>query len=180
MKSIFTAGEGFLAPDGTIVYSVLDPAALRRVSGEWMEELSIALGEIPPHTSSKIHVHPVVTQATWLLSGELILRMKDDRASAPYTLELSPERAVVTQPGTFFQLVNQTSQACRVLYFVTPAFIFEVDAAGEVIYNDALVVQHDWDDLAEMDWLLPELGDWETLRSAREEAVARVRACSTA
>ncbi len=39
------------------------------------------------------------------------------------------------------------------VYIVTPAFVFETGAVGSVVYNEALVVDHDRDDLAVMEWL---------------------------
>ena len=51
------------------------------------------------------------------------------------------------------------------LYIVTPAFVFETDAGGKVVYNDALVLDHEWDDLAAM----------ETIHAARREAQERLR-----
>ena len=175
MNKIFSAGEGFPVPDGTVVHSVLYPAALSRGTGEWVEDVSLALGHIPPHTISKIHLHPVVGQVTWVLSGELTVKMKDPRADVPYTLDVSGEQAVITRPGTFFQLVNRSDADCRVLYIVTPAFVFETDAGGKVVYNDALVLDHEWDDLAAMRWTLPELADMETIHAARREAQERLR-----
>ena len=175
MNRIFSAGEGFPVPDGTIVHSVLDPAALSRSTGEWMEDISIAVGHIAPHTTSKIHLHAVVNQVTWVLSGELTVKMKDPRADVPYTLDVSGEQAVITRPGTFFQLVNRSDADCRVLYIVTPAFVFETDAGGKVVYNDALVLDHEWDDLAAMGWTLPDLAEIETIHAARREAQERLR-----
>jgi uncharacterized cupin superfamily protein len=148
MKQVFQVGEGFKVPDGTFVHSALDPrsAATNRVSG--IDNLSLAIGVIPPGVSSAIHLHPIVTQATWVLSGALTVKMKDAHLNAPYELQLSPEQSALTLPGTFFQLQNRSSQECRVLYVVTPAFIFEVDPDGKVLYNDALVLQESWQELA--------------------------------
>jgi mannose-6-phosphate isomerase-like protein (cupin superfamily) len=175
VNNIFSAGEGFPVPDGTIVRSVLDPAALSRSTGEWMEDISIAMGHIAPHTTSKIHLHPVVNQVTWVLSGKLTVQMKDPRSSGPYKLDVSVEQAVITRPGTFFQLINRSDADCQVLYIVTPAFVFVTDAGGEVIYNDAAVLDHGWDDLAAMEWTLPVLVETEAIQAARREAHERLR-----
>lgn len=175
MNRIFMAGEGFTVPDGTVVYSLLDPAALGQGAGEWAEGVSLALGHIPPHTTSKIHLHPVVTQVTWVISGQLTVMMKDPTAVAPYALDLAAEQAAMTLPGTFFQLVNHSGADCRVLYIVTPAFLFETDASGQALYNDALVFDSDWADLAAADWVVAELDDLEAIHAARRAAQDRLR-----
>jgi len=175
MNKVFSPGEGFPVPDGTVVHSVLEPAALSRGTGEPAEELSVAVGHLPPGTTSKIHIHPVVTQVTWVLSGELTVTMKDPAAGAPYTLEIPAEHAVLTRPGTFFQIANPTAADCRVLYIVAPAFVFATDADGEVVYNDALVLEHGWDELAAMDWTLAELAAIDAIHAARREALELLR-----
>lgn len=175
MNRIFTASEGFVVPDGTIVHSVLDAAALGREAGEWAEAMSLAVGCIPPHTASKIHLHPVVTQATWVISGRLTVTMKDSASDAPYALDLVAEQAALALPGTFFQLINRSDVECRVLYIVVPAFVYEVGAGGEVLYNDALVFDLSWDELAAAGWAPAQLHDVEVIRAARRVAQDRLR-----
>lgn len=175
MNRIFTAGEGFTVPDGTVVHSLLDAATFGPDAGEWAEAMSLAIGFIPPHTASKIHLHPIVTQATWIISGRLTVVMKDPAATVPYSLDLVAEQAALTLPGTFFQLVNRTDAECRVLYVVAPAFVFDVGPDGEVLYNDALVFDLDWDGLAATGWTVAGLDDLEAIRSARRAAQARLR-----
>ena len=178
MNRIFAPGEGFVVPDGTIVHSLLDAAALGQDAGEWAEAMSLALGRIPPRMASRIHLHPVVTQATWVISGQLTVVMKDSTADAPYALDLVAEQAALTLPGTLFQLVNRSAVECRVLYIVVPAFVYEVGAGGEVLYNDALVFDLDWDELAASGWAAAELHDLEVIRAARRAAKDRLRSPS--
>lgn len=176
MNKVFAAGEGFTVPDGTVVHSVLDSTTLAGGPGERAEDISVAVGHILPNTTSKIHVHPVVTQVTWVLSGDLTVTMKDSAAGASYTLEVPAEHAVLTPPGTFFQMANRTSADCRVLYIVAPTFVFVTDEDGEVIYNDALVLAHEWDELEAMGWTLAEVADIDAIHAARREALERLRA----
>jgi len=175
MNRIFTAGGALTVPDGTVVHSLLDPAALGQGAGELAERVSISLGYISPHAASKIHLHPIVTQVTWVISGQLTAVMKDPAAHAPYALDLAAEQAALTLPLTFFQLVNRSDAECRVLYIVTPAFVFEVSASGEVLYNDALVFEGDWNDLAAAKWVTPELDDLEAIHAARRASQYRLR-----
>lgn len=174
MKKIFSVGEGFKVPDGTIVHSVLDPRIASRCKSEWVDEVSLALGVIPANTTSKIHLHPLVTQATWILSGKLTVKMKDPKVKEPYALDLSQEQSVVTKPGTFFQLINSNSKECRVLYIVSPAFIFECGDKGEVLYNDALVIDENWNELSKNNWKIPQMEDVAAARKKREQSVQRL------
>lgn len=176
MKKIFNVGEGFKVPDGTVVHSVLDPRIASQYKSEWVDEVSLALGVIPANTTSKIHVHPLITQVTWVLSGELTVKMKDDKVHEPYTLDLSQEQSVVTKPGVFFQLINSSNKECRVLYIVSPAFIFECNDKGEVIYNDALVLDHDWNKLSSMNWAMPQLVEINAVKRKRDESKKRLKA----
>jgi hypothetical protein len=95
--------------------------------------------------------------------------MKDPATPKPYTLTLAADESVVTAPRTFFQLANDTGAPCRVLYIVQPAFVFVVDPAGHVIYNDAVVFDEDWTALAAAGWPQP---DPAPLRAARERLTA--------
>lgn len=173
MKKIFDVGDGFDVPDGTIVHSIMDPQLLRRDGPRMVGDMSLALGEIPPGITSKIHVHPVVSQLTFVISGRLKVRMKDASNEEPYALNLGPEQSVMTEAGTFFQLINDSDENCRALYVVTPSFIFECDSAGRVLYNDAMVLDEDWDRLARISWMPAKLKDLSKIRRDRENAWGR-------
>lgn len=175
MKKIFNVGEGFEVPDGTVIHSVVDPRSAGLEGSTWVDEASLAVGVVPAGTTSKIHVHPFVTQITWVLSNQLSVKMKDPQSDAPYTLTLIPEQTVVTQPGTFFQLMNTWSKPARVLYIVTPAFLFEADESG-VKYNDAFVLDETWEDLEKTNWKVPQLQAMEALKKEREASKKRLPA----
>jgi len=176
MKTVFTVGEGFQVPDGTVVRPIMDPCAVLREGSTLVDDLSLAFGEIPPSTDSRIHLHPVVSQLTWVVAGELTVKMKEPALDAPYTLELLAREAIVTRAGTFFQLINRASFTCQTLYFVTPAFVFETDENGDVVYNDAVVLDQSWEELAASGWSVPELDDLSDCREKRELALQRARA----
>jgi len=146
---------------------------LLRGGNTLVDNLSLAQGEIPPSTASRIHFHPVVSQLTWVLAGELTVKMKEAALDAPYTLELREREAVLTQAGTFFQLINRGSITCQTLYFVAPAFFFETDENGNAIYNDAVVLDQSWEELAASGWSIPELDDLNAWRAKRELALQR-------
>ena len=65
-------------------------------------------------------------------------------------LRLDGEQAVLTRPGTFFQLINSTTVPCRVLYITSPSYLFEMDQNGQVKYDDAIALDEDWQELAEL------------------------------
>ena len=160
-------------PDGTLVHSVLDPSAPAGSSGDWTDAPSLAVGLILPGVESKIHVHPVVGQITWVMSGQLTVKMKDRHVDNPYTLHLSAGQCVVTSPGTFVQWINAGPAPCRVLYIVSPAFVFETGDEGSVVYNDAVVLDEDWDALAGLNWPHPGPDHVEAARQARQRAIER-------
>jgi hypothetical protein len=83
--------------------------------------------------------------------------MKDSSTEEPYELTVPTDHGVMTEAGTFFQLINKHDTPCEVYYIVGPAFVFELNDAGAVRYNDAVVFSHSWGELAAMDWKPPEL-----------------------
>jgi mannose-6-phosphate isomerase-like protein (cupin superfamily) len=177
VKRVFSIGQGFQVPDGTTVYHLLNPKD-KANDLEWdlLDGFSIVAGDIGPGASSSIHLHPIVTQVTWVVSGNLTVKMKEPGPGQPYTLELSPEQAVVTRPGTLFQLINVHDRPCRVLYIVSPSYLFELDDDGRVAYDDAIVLEQTWDDLALTGWELPPLASLEVIRDERERSLERLRA----
>jgi len=171
MKKVFTVGSGFEVPDGTYVHSILDPLVMCGAAEAPQENLSLALGVIPPSTDSRIHLHPLVSQVTWVVEGNLAVKMKEPSIDKPYLLELQQHEAVLTKAGTFFQLINRGSVPCQTLYVVTPAFIFVTDKNGQVIYNDAIVFGESWEELAGNGWPIPESDDLESRLAQRNLAI---------
>ncbi len=168
MKKVFAPPDFTRLPDGTLV------AELLRVG----EGFSLAPGVIEPGTSSKIHLHPFVTQATYVRSGRLMVWMRGPKDTKPYALELESDQACLTEPGVLFQLVNPTIEPCQVLYIVSPPFLYETGPAGNVVYNDAVVLDGSWEDLARVKYDLSKLArriptSAERQRSA--ERLARLR-----
>jgi mannose-6-phosphate isomerase-like protein (cupin superfamily) len=111
-----------------------------------LDGFSIAAGTIEPGLKSKIHVMPFVTQVTFVRQGELKVCMKAAQDDIPYTLIVKNNQAIVTESGTFFQLINETEESCEVLYIVSPAYLFE-QLNGMVVYDDAAVLDEDWNTL---------------------------------
>lgn len=149
MKRVFQPRGWFTVPDGTDVSAFLNATDAMQTDVPWasLGEMSIAAGRIAPNTQSSIHVHPVVTQVTYVLTGELVVRMKDASQAAAYDLPLQRGQAVVTRPGTLFQLRNEANAASEVLYIVSPSYVFEM-VGDEVIYDDAILVARTWEELS--------------------------------
>jgi mannose-6-phosphate isomerase-like protein (cupin superfamily) len=138
--------------DGTKVFSLLNCRDSNSgLPVNLLEDFSLAAGEIEPHRHSKIHVMPLVTQVTFVLQGELEALMKDADQIAPYSLRLKAEQAILTRPGTFLQFRNHTPVPCRVLYIVSPAYVFLMEG-GRVAYDDSVVLEEDWEELKEVQW----------------------------
>ena len=160
MKHVFSVDRFHRVPDGTLVSPFFNPRD--NTSGlpeDLFADFSIAAGIIDPHSASKIHLMPLVSQVTYVLQGQVEIWMKDENTSRPYNLELVAEQAVLTRPKTFFQLVNKTDTPCHVLYIVSPAYVFLQNEQGSIIYDDSIVFDEDWKTLADMNWVLPNFAE---------------------
>jgi mannose-6-phosphate isomerase-like protein (cupin superfamily) len=178
MNHVFEPREFFTVPDGTDVGPILDTTDLNQPDvqrGAW-GDVSIAAGRILPRVHSAVHLHPVVTQVTYVLSGGVTVRMKDDGGSSFYDLSLRAGQAVLTRPGTLFQLRNDSDAATDVLYIVSPSFVFEMDSDA-VVYSDAVVVSGSWEELEARNYDISGLRVVFTEAYAqREEAKGRLKA----
>ncbi len=175
MEKIFGVGEGIAVPDGTIIHSILDPRIASQGMVPWIDDVSFTFGRIPPGVTSKIHLHPVIKQLTWILSGRLTIKMKDPTSETAYALELSENQMSLTEAGTFFQMINTNDEECRVLYVNAPGFIFELAKDGSVLYNDALVLDQNWDELSAMDWVVPQIVGVDAFKRERDKSRQRLK-----
>lgn len=152
MNRIFAVSASLRVPDGTLVSPFLN--ARDSTSGlpfDLLDGFSLAAGTIEPGSQSKIHVMPLVTQVTFVRSGILTARMKAVADEGPYTLMVTSDEAIVTEPGVLLQLSNETREACEVLYIVSPAYVFEFDD-GKLIFDDSLVLDETWTELEAARW----------------------------
>jgi mannose-6-phosphate isomerase-like protein (cupin superfamily) len=176
MNHIFQAHGWFTVPDRTDIAAFLNAtdATNRELPWNMLGEMSIAAGRIAPQLHSWVHVHPVVTVVTYLLKGNLLVRMKHGNDYEPYDLQLSVGQAVVVEPGTLFQLRNDWEMPAEVLYIVSPSYVFENDG-NEVRYDDAILVAESWDDLSKSGHDVPSLkiSSYE-VRARREESKRRL------
>jgi len=160
--------DEILLPDNTFLSAIFSN---NDISNEFMDKLSIAKGRIAASSSSKIHFHPIVTQVTYVLSGSLEVIMKNKKDKVSYKAYLNPGESIITEPNTFFQLVNNTTTNCEVLYIVNPAFLFELnESLDEVVYNDAFIFEESWEELSSKNWMHDivsnDTGYFEKLRKA--------------
>ena len=166
MNRVFSITTPFRVPDGTWVSPFLNAKDSQSdLPFDLLDGFGIAAGMIDPNSRSKIHVMPFVTQVTFVRSGSLAVRMKGPDDAEPYSLRLAAAQAVLTEPGVFFQLINESSEPCEVLYIVSPAYVFEMSVEGAVLYDNAVVLDEGWEDLAATGW-----------RTARSMATAEQRA----
>ena len=163
-------------PDGTLVYPFLNPMdSTSGLPSDMLDGFSLAAGVIEPHQRSKIHVMPLVTQVTFVLSGVLEVRMKEAGMNESYTHHLEPNQAVITRPGTFFQLINSSAEPTRVLYIVSPPYLFVMGAGGAPIYDDSVVLTEDWEDLKRQGWQSPALLGHRINERTRQQAYERLK-----
>jgi len=148
MQRVHRATRFFTVPDGTQVAPFLNAADSLQSELPWgcLGEMSVAAGRIEARTASAIHVHPLVTQVTYVTRGRLTVRMREAGPGETYSLAVPNGSAVVTRPGTLLQLANETDAVVEVLYLVSPAYVFE-ERDGRVIYDDSLVVAAAWDEV---------------------------------
>jgi hypothetical protein len=110
MKQVFQAGNYVTVPDGTDVSAFLNPtdstqAGLPR---DGLGDFSIASGRVPSGVHSWVHVHPIVTQVTYVVTGVLTVRMKEPEDTDFYDVRVLPGQAVVSEPWTLFQCAMMT------------------------------------------------------------------------
>ncbi|NML39689.1 cupin domain-containing protein [Chitinophaga sp. G-6-1-13] len=175
MNKIYRIENGVVVPDGTTVYEIIGPIQSKLARLPIIDAESLAYGELDPGEKSHVHVHPIITHLTWVVSGTLTVGMKDAASNDMYYIEVKERETVLTQPGTFFQLINNSDKQCQVLYIVAPAFIFEVNEQGEVLYNDQIVLDLSWDQLRQQHWQIPELQDIAKITAAREASLQRLK-----
>lgn len=89
--------------------------------------------------TSAIHVHPVVTQVTYVVSGRLTVRMRGPDDAEPNELVAEAGAAIVTEPGVPVQLANDTEEDIHVLYVTSPAYL-SVRDDGRPVYDDAILL----------------------------------------
>lgn len=155
MNRVFSISAPFHVPDGTLVSPFLNAKdSESALPFDILNGFSIAAGVIPPKVASKIHIMPFVTQVTFVRSGVLTVRMKSPLDHDAYQLDASAGDAILTEPKVLFQLINSGAEACEVLYIVSPAYVFEMSNDRNVLYDDSLVLQEDWNDLAGANWQL--------------------------
>lgn len=122
MNKIFSITAPFRVPDGTWVSPFLNAKDSQSdLPFDLLDGLSLAAGMIEANARSKIHVMPFVTQVTFVRRGSVAVRMKGPSDTEPHILRLTAEQAVLTEPGVFFQLINEGSERCEVLYIVSPS-----------------------------------------------------------
>ena len=176
MNRIFEPRGYFKVPDGTYVSAFLNATDTTQddVPCGALGHVSIAAGRIEPKVHSWVHVHPVVTQVTFVLAGTLTVRMKDPGNGEPYTLPLPAGQAVVVQPGALFQLRNDSDAVAEVLYIVSPSYVFE-EESGKIRYDDALLAARTWEELGAPDYDLAALeAKQRAAPLSREESLARL------
>ena len=174
MDRIFEAGEYFTVPDGTDVSAFLNGTDVTQKDLPWeaLGDVSIASGRVRAGVHSWVHVHPVVTQVTYVVGGQLTVRMKDVGEPGFYDNTITSGQAVVARPGTLFQLRNDADLDASVLYIVSPSYVFLM--TGEVVeYDDAMLVTRTWEELLEQDYQLPQLSIDLTDVWARRDAARR-------
>jgi hypothetical protein len=162
-------------PDGTEVSAFLNATDTAQDDIPWglLGEMSIAAGRIAPFQHSWVHVHWLVAMVTYVVVGWLGVRMKG-ATGEPYDLQLTAGQAVVVEPGTLFQLRNDSGDRAEVLYIVSPSYVFE-QHGDAVTYDDATLVAQTWEELAASGYDLTRLSvSQDEAPTRRDEAKRRL------
>ena len=176
MELKFEAKDYFPADDGTLVSPFLNAKdAESKVPWNFLEGVSLAQGKLKPKQKSAIHVHPFVEHVTFVLSGELVLIIKDPEEAEEYPLELGTHQAAVTRPGSFQQFVNPLDSEVETLYIVSPPFQFEPGHGNKPAYTDAIIVGESWETLKAQNWIPPQLADPAYSFAARRRSAERIQ-----
>ena len=177
MNRAFSAHEFFDVPDGTQVGPVVNTGEMGLAFDESADgSMSIAAGQIRAGTSSQIHIHPLVTQVTYVISGALTITMQDAPGLPQYDIPVCAGQATLCEAGTAFQLNNPGDGVAHVLYIVCPAYVYEPGEDAPV-YDDAVVVGADWGGAVDEQQERLRLPEFLTAaRIARKQSLERVRA----
>ncbi|MCE5295341.1 MAG: hypothetical protein LLF94_12120, partial [Chlamydiales bacterium] len=172
-NAIFSADRWITVPDGTKLSPFFNPKdCTSNLPWDLLDTVSMAMGEVA--TESSIHIMPLVTQITFVLSGTLEVVIKEPGTLAPVIHKLHAEQAVLTKPGSLFQLRNIGPEPCKLLYIVSPAYLFELDSAHNVVYDDSIIVKETWQELEKQNWTPRGLPSQEVLSIARAESYKRL------
>lgn len=157
MSRSYRPRDYFQLPDGTRLSAFLNATDTTRTDIPWNlpGDVSIASGLIEPKVESWVHLHPVVTQTTYVVSGEVRVRVKTATDERPRQVEVGAGQAVVAQPGTLFQITNPGDSPASVLYIASPSYVFELDSDGNLAYDDAVLIAQTWDELERAGYDIP-------------------------
>ena len=139
MKTVFKPGGFVAARDGTEIDPFLNPmdaAAAEELPG-MSNRVSAAAGRLRPGVASAIHMHPIVTQITYVVAGCLTVKAVERGQTNPHEFAVEAGAAVVTLAGDPVQFRNDTRADVTVLYIVAPAYVSDDD------YDDAVPLD-DW------------------------------------
>ena len=172
-ENIFSLNNWFPIPDGTLLSPFFNPKdSMSGLPWDLTDAFSVAAGEIGEEAS--IVYNPVVMQLTYVLSGRLeaVVKSQEDPSALTYFLEAN--QAVLIGAGSFFQLRNAGEHPCLVLYIVSPAYVFETDGEGTVVYDDTLLIGHSWEELEGCGWHPEGLPSYQDSLRERNAAYGRM------
>ncbi len=172
MTDSYRPGNYLHLPDATQLSAFLNPTdSTSDVPWQLTGDVSIAAGVISPQSRSRVHVLPLVTQTTYVVSGSLELWMRAPDAAAPDRTLVDAGAAAVTPKGTLLQICNVTDAPAHVLYICSPSFVFEASEGSAPRYDDADIVADDW---SEVDAVRPRI-NLEERQLLRSNALDRIR-----
>jgi mannose-6-phosphate isomerase-like protein (cupin superfamily) len=177
VNRVFEPRGFFTVPDGTRLSAFLNATDSSQddIPQNVLGDVSVAAGKIGPGVHSWVHVHPVVTNITYVVAGALTVRMKETGIKE-YDLPLTAGQAVLIEPGTLSQLRNDGDDEAEVLYIVSPSYVFERYGDDSPIYDDAVMVVETWEELVESNYSHQRGSEsLENVLTRRGQSLARLR-----
>jgi len=154
MNKVFESKGEFKIPDGTTISSLINPYDCNSENSNFkFDDLSITTGVIKALSKSKIQVLPFVNQITYILDGQIKAIMKGLNDDNQYEIIAKRDQAFITMKNEFLQLINENDIDVKVLYIVSPSYVFE-EIDGKIIYDDSIIVDYEWNDLVKLDVMI--------------------------
>jgi mannose-6-phosphate isomerase-like protein (cupin superfamily) len=125
-----------VAPDGIPIHLVLCDfhTAGQEAAMGTMRFLGVAEGRIAPGEWG-VHAHGSLEQVSYVLEGEVVVRMRDTRGGPVHRVQLKRGQALVTLPTQSLSFANVGETAARVLFVCSPPYPAD-DSDTLVLHRD--------------------------------------------
>jgi mannose-6-phosphate isomerase-like protein (cupin superfamily) len=121
VNRLFKMNTPFRIPDNTLISPFLNSKDTKVACRLILSKDFVLRQELLILEHSRNTHYVFRDQVTFVRRGNLKVKMKSPDYKQPYEVPLSSDEAVLTKPGTLFQLINEEFESCATLYVVSPA-----------------------------------------------------------